>query len=55
LTTFWECVTIATDVNCGWHEPVVPGGDEIAAAPGLPNQNLAGLAAAALVVAGLLL
>jgi hypothetical protein len=20
-------------MNCGWHEPVLPGGDEIAAAP----------------------
>jgi hypothetical protein len=34
MTTYWSCVTIVTQVHCGWHEPVLPGGDEIAAAPG---------------------
>lgn len=34
-TTYWSCVTIATQVHCGWHEPILSGGDEIpAAAPG---------------------
>jgi hypothetical protein len=32
MTTYWSCVTIATDVHCGWHEPVLAGGDEIARA-----------------------
>lgn len=34
MTTYWSCVTIATQVHCGWHEPVLPGGDEIAGANG---------------------
>ena len=34
-TTYWSCVTIQTDVHCGWHEPILAGGDEIAAAPGV--------------------
>jgi len=32
MTTFWECVTIVTQTHCGWHEPVLPGGTEIAKA-----------------------
>lgn len=32
MTTYWSCVTIETQVHCGWHEPVLPGGDEIAGA-----------------------
>lgn len=31
-TTYWSCVTIATQVHCGWHEPILPGGNEIPAA-----------------------
>jgi hypothetical protein len=34
ITTYWSCVTIGTQVHCGWHEPVLPGGDEIAGASG---------------------
>ena len=34
-TTYWSCVTIQTDVHCGWHEPILAGGSEIAAAPGV--------------------
>lgn len=36
LTTYWSCVTdydITTTTHCGWHEPVLPGGDEISGAP----------------------
>ncbi|KIN05720.1 hypothetical protein OIDMADRAFT_24103 [Oidiodendron maius Zn] len=55
LTTFWTCITIATQTHCGWREPVEPGGDEIAAAPRVANRKMAGLAAGAMVVAGLLL
>ncbi|KAI9055805.1 hypothetical protein LZ554_000745 [Drepanopeziza brunnea f. sp. 'monogermtubi'] len=33
LTTYWSCATFAAGrVFCGWHEPVLPGGDEIAGA-----------------------
>ncbi|KAJ5054106.1 uncharacterized protein L3040_000389 [Drepanopeziza brunnea f. sp. 'multigermtubi'] len=35
LTTYWSCATFAAGrVFCGWHEPVLPGGDEIAGANG---------------------
>jgi hypothetical protein len=37
LTTYWSCVTyydVTTTTHCGWHEPVLPGGDEISGAPG---------------------
>ena len=37
LTTYWSCVTdydVTTATHCGWHEPVLPGGDEISGAPG---------------------
>ncbi|KAM3085930.1 hypothetical protein ACMFMG_002982 [Clarireedia jacksonii] len=33
LTTYWSCVTIQTYVHCGWHNPLLPGGTEIAGAP----------------------
>jgi hypothetical protein len=28
LTTFWSCVTDDVQTHCGWHEPVLPGGDD---------------------------
>ncbi|KAH7399908.1 hypothetical protein BKA64DRAFT_468955 [Cadophora sp. MPI-SDFR-AT-0126] len=52
ITTYWSCVTFGQDrVFCGWHEPVRPGGDEIAAANGRPDTRAAALAAGALVLA----
>jgi len=32
LTTYTTCVTLGTYVDCGVHEPVLPGGDEVAGA-----------------------
>ncbi len=32
LTTFYTCVTIGSNVNCGIHEPVLPGGNQIGGA-----------------------
>ncbi|KAI9735417.1 MAG: hypothetical protein M1818_006423 [Claussenomyces sp. TS43310] len=37
LTTFYTCVTLGTYSHCGWHEPVLPGGDEVAAANARPR------------------
>ncbi|PVH89228.1 hypothetical protein DL98DRAFT_647784 [Cadophora sp. DSE1049] len=52
ITTYWSCVTFGQDrVFCGWHEPVRPGGDEIAAANGRLDTRAAALAAGALVLA----
>ncbi|KAL2071224.1 hypothetical protein VTL71DRAFT_12459 [Oculimacula yallundae] len=56
IETYWSCATFGKDrVFCGWHEPVRPGGDEIAAAnPGLDldvRTKVAALGAAALAVA----
>lgn len=28
VTTFWSCVTDNVQTHCGWHEPVLPGGDD---------------------------
>ncbi|XMA07785.1 hypothetical protein WAI453_000576 [Rhynchosporium graminicola] len=55
ITTYWSCATFGKDrVFCGWHEPVRPGGDEIAAAnPGLDlgiQTKVAALAAGILAV-----
>jgi hypothetical protein len=33
VETYWSCVTFPLTTHCGWHEPVLPGGTEIAAAP----------------------
>lgn len=54
MTTYWSCVTIATQVHCGWHEPVLPGGDEIAGAPGRGTGNARVWAVMAAVVAVIL-
>jgi hypothetical protein len=56
-STFWTCITVATQTNCGWREPIEQGGSEVGAAPRVLNRKkMAGLAAAgALIVAGLLL
>ncbi|TGO55757.1 hypothetical protein BCON_0087g00100 [Botryotinia convoluta] len=56
LTTYWSCVTLQTFVHCGWHEPVLAGGTEIAGAScGSCNAGTVALmAAGALVVAGVL-
>lgn len=48
VETFWSCVTFAITTHCGWHEPVRPGGDEIAGAGRVG-------AAGAVVVAGLVM
>ena len=32
LTTYFTCLPRGKTSNCGWHEPVLPGGTEIAAA-----------------------
>ncbi|KAK0102373.1 hypothetical protein ONS95_005995 [Cadophora gregata] len=52
ITTYYSCVTFGQNrVFCGWHEPVRPGGDEIAAANGRLDTTAAALAAGALVFA----
>ncbi|KAH7351195.1 hypothetical protein BKA65DRAFT_550160 [Rhexocercosporidium sp. MPI-PUGE-AT-0058] len=52
ITTFWSCATFGRDrVYCGWHEPVRPGGDEIAAANPRLDTRAAALAAGALALA----
>jgi hypothetical protein len=33
MTTYYTCLPRGATMNCGWHEPVLLGGDEIAAAP----------------------
>ncbi|KAF7874273.1 hypothetical protein EAF04_002945 [Stromatinia cepivora] len=55
-TTYWSCVTLKTYVHCGWHEPILAGGTEIAgAACGSCNGGrMALMAAAAVVAAGVL-
>jgi len=51
LTTYWSCVTFGPNqVDCGLHEPVLPGGTEIAGVRGRPDAN----ARIAVVVAGAL-
>ncbi|CAD6440331.1 fb107956-5df3-4973-ab06-60e4b95a763e [Sclerotinia trifoliorum] len=51
-TTYWSCVTRRTYVHCGWHEPVLVGGTEIAGAQcGLCNNGGMALMAAGVVVA----
>ncbi|TGO19101.1 hypothetical protein BTUL_0006g01380 [Botrytis tulipae] len=56
LTTYWSCVTLQTFVHCGWHEPVLAGGAEIAGAScGSCNAGKVALVAAgAVMVAGVL-
>ncbi|KAG9231419.1 hypothetical protein BJ875DRAFT_382990 [Amylocarpus encephaloides] len=34
LTTYYTCLPRGTTSRCGWHEPVLPGGTEIAWAEG---------------------
>ena len=55
MTTYWSCVTIATQVHCGWHEPVLPGGDEIAAASGTKHGGLRWVMGLAVAVVGLVM
>ncbi|KAM0135122.1 hypothetical protein ACHAP3_005213 [Botrytis cinerea] len=51
LTTYWSCVTLQTFVHCGWHEPILAGGTEIAGAScGLCNAGRVALVAAGAVV-----
>jgi hypothetical protein len=50
LTTYWSCdVFDRTVTMCGWHEPVLPGGDEIAGAGHL-NVRAAAIAAGVLAI-----
>jgi hypothetical protein len=56
LTTFWTCITDAVQTHCGWHEPVLPGGnDSVAGAvpEARPRLVAAGAAAAGAVVAAM--
>jgi len=58
MTTYWSCVTVATQVHCGWHEPVLAGGNEIAAgAEGLNGRGMGkvGVMGVAALVGGALL
>jgi hypothetical protein len=55
MTTYWSCVTIATQVHCGWHEPVLPGGNEIAGAPGRKQGGFAWTMGLVVAVIGILL
>ncbi|KAJ8062192.1 hypothetical protein OCU04_008746 [Sclerotinia nivalis] len=51
-TTYWSCVTLKTYVHCGWHEPILAGGTEIAGAEcGSCNGGRMALMAAGMVVA----
>lgn len=55
MTTFWSCnVWYGTSTHCGWHEPVLPGGTQVAAAPSLGARRAGVVAGAALVVGALL-
>lgn len=57
LTTYWACVTYydeTTTTHCGWHEPVLPGGDEISGALGFGDGRLI-VAVAVAVAVGVLL
>ncbi|TGO30905.1 hypothetical protein BPAE_0003g01910 [Botrytis paeoniae] len=56
LTTYWSRVTLQTFVHCGWHEPILAGGTEIAGAScGSCNAGrVALMAAGAVVVVGVL-
>lgn len=55
-TTYWSCVTIATQVHCGWHEPILPGGNEIpAAAPGRGSGRLGKVVGLVVAVLGVLM
>ncbi|APA07564.1 predicted protein [Sclerotinia sclerotiorum 1980 UF-70] len=50
--TYWSCVTRKTYVHCGWHEPILAGGTEIAGAQcELCNGGRMALMAAGVVVA----
>lgn len=40
LTTYTTCVTLGSYVNCGVHEPVLPGGDEVSGAERLGSWGL---------------
>ncbi|KAF7953106.1 hypothetical protein EAE96_006325 [Botrytis aclada] len=52
LTTYWSCVTLQTFVHCGWHEPILAGGTEIAGAVcGSCNAGRVALVAAGAVMA----
>ncbi|KAF7892194.1 uncharacterized protein EAF01_010274 [Botrytis porri] len=55
-TTYWSCVTRMTLVHCGWHEPILAGGTEIAGAScGSCNAGrVVVMAAGAVIVAGVL-
>ncbi|KAB8290728.1 hypothetical protein EYC80_008365 [Monilinia laxa] len=57
LTTYWSCVTLHTYVHCGWHEPLLPGGTEIAGAPCGPcgARKVAMVAAGVVMAAGAVL
>jgi hypothetical protein len=56
VTTYWSCVTGAVQTHCGWHEPVLPGGNDISAAgSGKAALGALGVVAAAIVVGALLL
>ncbi|KAF4636413.1 hypothetical protein G7Y89_g1673 [Cudoniella acicularis] len=53
LTTYYTCVTLGANTDCGWHEPVLPGGTDIAWGERLQGRAyLAGVVAAG--VGGLL-
>ncbi|KAI6712607.1 hypothetical protein JHW43_004835 [Diplocarpon mali] len=53
LTTYWSCATFGSErVFCGWHEPVLPGGDEIAAASRRADARVAAVVAVAAVLVG---
>ncbi|KAG9248207.1 hypothetical protein BJ878DRAFT_402245, partial [Calycina marina] len=50
VETYYSCVTRGSDTHCGWHEPVLPGGTEIAGARALERSG--GAIVAGCVIAG---
>jgi hypothetical protein len=51
MTTYWACQTWPLTVHCGWHTPVLEGGDEIAAAGRVDGRGVVGRALLGLGVA----
>jgi hypothetical protein len=54
LTTYTTCVTLGSYVDCGVHEPVLPGGDDVSGAYGRVRGRRAWIAVVGAGVVGLL-
>jgi hypothetical protein len=53
--TYWSCVTDPVQTYCGWHQPVLPGGDDISAVASRKAAfGILGVMAAAVMVGALI-